>query len=226
MKSKVRKLELKKIIQEYNFLLTDEKYKQEVISENKSEFLNEIHEKKVELGLIKEFEPKEESSHSEEKDSKNSKDSDSELNPENINTKESGESKEENFKNDDKSEILENQNSKQNKVKKSQKSKIIYREIVKHTHPDKVGSDDMVELYNRATDSYNNNQIIELYFMAIELDLDIELSEDDFDNIKKTIKLKRKELHNLEMSFLWLWYNAKNDEQKEKVIALFIKQSQ
>ena len=52
MNDSVRKLELKKLIQEYNFLLTDEEYKNEVINENKEGFLKEIHEKKIELGLI------------------------------------------------------------------------------------------------------------------------------------------------------------------------------
>ena len=53
MKKKVKKLELKKLIQEYNYLLTDETYKQEVVSETKSDFLKEVHNKRVDLGLIK-----------------------------------------------------------------------------------------------------------------------------------------------------------------------------
>tara|TARA_B100000900_G_C20526582_1_gene694448 strand:+ start:121 stop:792 length:672 start_codon:yes stop_codon:yes gene_type:complete len=219
MKSKVRKLELKKIIQEYNFLLTDEKYKQEVISENKSKFLEEIHAKKVELGLEVE---EEKTNDQKAEGSENSKDSDSSIPKKSGEDSNEEESKDSVESEESKSENLEKQNPKDNKIKKSQKSKTIYREIVKHTHPDKVGNDEMIDLYNRATDSYNKNQTIDLYFIAMELDLDIELSEEDFDNIKKTINLKRKELHNLEMSFLWLWYNAKNEEQREKVVTLFI----
>ena len=205
MSDRVRKLELKKIIQEYNFLLTDEKYKKEVVSETKSEFLKEIHEKKIELGLIENEPFKEEVEDSEKKDSKT--EGDTEEGGTNINSE---------------LESSEKDESKTSKRERSKKSKTIYREIVKHTHPDKVGSDEKIELYNKATDAYNKNKIIELYFIAIELNLDVELSEEDFDNINKTINLKRKELHNLEMSFLWLWYNAKNKEQREKVVALFI----
>lgn len=211
MKNKVRKLELKKIIQEYNFLLTDEKYKQEVISENKSDFLKEIHERKIELGLIDDQPFKEESEDSDKKESKTD-----------VNTEELNDSSEEESGGDPQSESAEKDKLEDSKRERSKKSKTIYREIVKHTHPDKVGSDEKISLYNKATDAYNKNQIIELYFIAIELNLDVELSEEDFDNINKTINQKRKELHNLEMSFLWLWYNAKNKEQKQKVVALFI----
>lgn len=214
MKNRVRKLELKKIIQEYNFLLTDEKYKQEVISENKSEFLKEIHERKIELGLIDDEPFKEGPEESEDSDKKESKTD--------VNTEDLNDSSEKESDDNPESESSEKDKSEDSKRERSKKSKTIYREIVKHTHPDKVGSDEKIELYNKATDAYNKNQIIELYFIAIELNLDVELSEEDFDNINKTINLKRKELHNLEMSFLWLWYNAKNKEQREKVVALFI----
>ena len=218
MNNKVRKLELKKIIQEYNFLLTDEKYKQEVISENKSKFLKEIHDRKVELGLIedKPYKPEEESQEKKEpKENSNTENNEQDL----ESNKESGV---ENGVENDKEECYTQENVSFEKKEKSKKAKSIYREIVKHTHPDKAGNDDLIELYNRATDAYNKNQIIELYFISIELDIDVELSDEDFENIKETINLKRRELHNLEMSFLWLWYNAKSKEQREKVVALFI----
>lgn len=214
MNDSVRKLELKKLIQEYNFLLTDEEYKNEVINENKEGFLKEIHEKKIELGLIenKPYKPEVKEKIEEEDAEKNEeiKEEQKELEEEN---------KEETEAFDKKSDSETKKKSKLKKVKK------VYREIVKKTHPDKTNSDEYVELYNKATKFYNKNELIELYFIALELNIDIELEEEDMNNISETIKNKRRELHNLEMSYLWLWYNAKTDEQKDKVVALFVNKS-
>lgn len=213
MKDRVKKLELKKLIQEYNFLLTDETYKQEVISETKSDFLKEIHNRKVELGLIKDDEESEKDKNEtnkqedlKEKEDLNQKDD--------SNSKEKEESKE--------NSELNNQKKENSKIEKSPKVKKIYREIVKKTHPDKTNSDKYIDLYNKATDAYNINDITTLFFIASDLDLDFELEEIDIQTINQSIIKKRKELYNIEMSYLWLWYNAKTKEQKNKVVELFI----
>jgi len=44
MGNRLEQLEVKKLLQEYNFLLLDEEYKNEVIDSNKEEFLNKIRE--------------------------------------------------------------------------------------------------------------------------------------------------------------------------------------
>ena len=44
MSNRLEQLEVKKLLQEYSFLLLDEEYKNEVIDSNKEEFLNKIRE--------------------------------------------------------------------------------------------------------------------------------------------------------------------------------------
>jgi len=44
MSKRLEQLEVKKLLQEYSFLLLDEEYKNEVIDSNKEEFLNKIRE--------------------------------------------------------------------------------------------------------------------------------------------------------------------------------------
>lgn len=214
MNDSVRKLELKKLIQEYNFLLTDEEYKNEVINENKEGFLKEIHEKKIELGLIENEPYKIEAKEKLEEDYKKNE----EIKEEQKEGEE--EKKDEETKTSD--EESDNEIKKKSKLKKVKK---VYREIVKKTHPDKTNSDEYIELYNKATEFYNKNELIELYFIAVELNIDVEIEEEDISNISETIRNKRRELHNLEMSYLWLWYNAKTKEQKDKVVALFVNKS-
>ncbi len=53
----------------------------------------------------------------------------------------------------------------------------------------------------------------------------MEINENNFLNINETISSKRRELHNLEQSYLWLWYNAKTKEQRDMVVNLFINKS-
>lgn len=212
MNDSVRKLELKKLIQEYNFLLTDEEYKNEVINENKEDFLKEIHEKKIELGLIENEPYKPEAKEKLEEE-------DSEKNEEIKEEEKEGEKEKKDEKTKTSDEESDNEIKKKSKLKKVKK---VYREIVKKTHPDKTNSDEYIELYNKATEFYNKNELIELYFIAVELNIDVELEEEDINNISETIRNKRRELHNLEMSYLWLWYNAKTKEQKDKVVALFV----
>lgn len=59
MKEKLKKLEIKKIFQEYNLLLVDDEYKKEMVNEYRSEFLTQIENRKKELGIEPE-EPKKE----------------------------------------------------------------------------------------------------------------------------------------------------------------------
>ena len=51
MKEKLKKLEIKKIFQEYNLLLVDDEYKKEMVNEYRAEFLTEIENKRRELGI-------------------------------------------------------------------------------------------------------------------------------------------------------------------------------
>jgi hypothetical protein len=219
MKDNVRKLELKKLIQEYSFLLTDEVYKKEVINENQTNFLKAIHEKKIELGQIEDrpYQPENSEEKVNNEDSENSKDSDIDEDnvSENLEKNEDSEKQQDEQEGEDKNE----------KQKKSPKIKKLYREIVKNTHPDKTNSNEHVESYNRATSAYEKNDLIELYFVAIGLDIDVELDDNDLLNINETISAKRRELHNLEQSYLWLWYNAKTKEQRDMVVNLFINKS-
>lgn len=219
MKNKVKKLELKKLIQEYNYLLTDETYKQEVISETKSDFLKEIHEKKVELGLIedKPYTPDVENK----KEESNKEDSGKK---EEVNVNEENKDKEQQKPEDNKQNSNNEEEIKtdSNKKEKSPKAKKLYREIVKKTHPDKDKTEKYIDLYKEATSAYEKNDITALIFICSKLDIEVDLEEGDIESITLAINEKKKELQNIEMSYLWLWYNAKTQEQRDRVVELFI----
>lgn len=51
MENQLKNLEIKKMVQEYNFLLSDSEYKKEMIETYREEFLKEIQKTRVELNL-------------------------------------------------------------------------------------------------------------------------------------------------------------------------------
>lgn len=112
---------------------------------------------------------------------------------------------------------LENVNDEvKSKVKK------VYREIVKKTHPDKTDSEELIEIYVEATKAQEAFNLFELYNIASNLNISLELDENDLSTLKELVENKKKKLNQLESSFIWLWVHAKDETQKQMVIQLFI----
>ena len=188
MSDKLKKLQIKKLIQEYEFLLTESEYVKEIVDENKPVFLDAAQEVRKKLN-IPISEPKTNNSENNKNESINEK------KPENIS------------------------DSTKTKVKK------IYREIVKLTHPDRTNSEKMVEIYRNATISADNHNILDLFQICVELKIPIELDMEDIDVLNFLIKTKKDDIKKIEGSFIWLWLNAKTEEEKNKLVEMFVKQT-
>jgi len=183
MIDRIKQLEIKKLLQEYNFLLVDDEYKHEVIEGHSSVFLKSIEDKKTELGIVAP-EPT--------------------APPKPVDTVE----KEPKIK-------IVNEHTKR-KIKK------IYRDIVKITHPDKLDSEEYLDTYIKAKEAYADNNLLDLYMICVKLNIDVELGSEDVENIMEVILLKRKEMSDLESSFLWLWVHAPTQEIKDEIVLKFI----
>jgi hypothetical protein len=185
MSDKLKKLHIKKLIQEYEFLTTESEYIKEIVEENKNIFLDATQElrKKINKPIS---EPKKQ-----------------------------GEN-----------ETATNTNKPEN-VSESTKSKVkkIYREIVKLTHPDRTNSEELVEVYRNATNAAQNYNILELFQICVELKIPIELDMEDIDVLNFLIKNKKDGIKKIESSFIWLWVNAKNDEEKDNIVKMFVEQT-
>lgn len=184
---KLKKLEVKRILNEYSLTKINEEYMLELISANTREFLKEINEA---LGN--------------EAQKENSQEEQSE-NP--------APKKEEIYNLDAFTESTK------------QKMKKIYREIVKLTHPDKVDSEKLNSLYIDAKTAYYHNDIMELFYIATSLDIDVDVEDDDLKTFNNIIEDKRKRAKLLESSFLWLWIQAVTPEMKRKVVNFFIEKN-
>jgi len=197
--SRIQKLEIQKLLREYNFLLIDDEYKQEVISENKNEFLTKVEDLKKELGFSdnEEFNNKDEVNYE--------LDGDKDIKEEDINIPKKPKIDPDSIS-----------NSTKDKVKK------IYREIVKITHPDKTKSKDLVDLYLRATVASEDYNLFDLFIICMELNIDLDIDLDDKKVLTTIIDMKKKELKSIESSFIWLYVNSNNDEEKNNLIKLFV----
>ena len=103
------------------------------------------------------------------------------------------------------------------------KLKKIFREIVKHTHPDKTNSPEMNELYIEAKDYYESYDLFELYFIAKKLEITFKLSLEESKILNGLIERKKEDIKKLEQSFIWLWLSSESAVDKENVVQSFIK---
>jgi len=174
---KIKKLQIQKVIQEYNLLITDYELKNNMVEEYREEFLKETFTE----------------------DKTNNQSTDSTPKKEEVKIKSEEISKET-----------------KDKIKK------IYREIVKQTHPDKVDSEVLNNYYLDATRAYDLNDVLELYIICEKLDIDVEISELELELFDKLIEIKRNKIKRIEDSFIWVWINAKTEEQKQEIVDRFI----
>lgn len=217
--NKFKQLEQKKILKELDYIETDFEFKNEIISEVDSEFINDVNEFLKGRPDLKElFDKKMGKKFDDATDNKN--------NGENNKDEEGGEKVnpdqiEDNLNDDsDVSEEVEIEPKKE----KSPKVKKLYREIVKLTHPDKVKVKKLNDLYLKATEYYESDDITGLYTICIELGIEYELDESDNESILSKIKSLKGKIGFIESTFTWKWYSAKDKEkEKENLILNYIK---
>lgn len=106
-----------------------------------------------------------------------------------------------------------------------QKIKIVYREIAKKCHPDKVIDSYLNNMYMQAHEAYDKNDLLTLYRICQKLNMEIELDQSYIDLLQRIVNVKKQKSVILESSFLWLWVHAKTKEEKETLIIQYINQS-
>jgi len=100
--------------------------------------------------------------------------------------------------------------------------KKIYRQIVKITHPDKVKNKGLNSFYIDATTSYNSNDYLGLYLIAVKLNLDITKQDVSLEQIEESINTERNKIKFIQSTYSWLWFNS-DEAQREMIILAFIR---
>jgi len=107
------------------------------------------------------------------------------------------------------------------KTKHSSEIKKIYREIVKSTHPDKIKSTKLNELYLEATNAYESDDLITLYRVCSELMIDFDWSDDEILKVKERVEKYKNQINFLESTYTFKWLKS-DDNDKLKIILKFI----
>jgi len=192
MSDKLKQLEIKKLLTEYDYLIIDEEIKNEIVNEFLPKFTEEINEFTNKIEGKKEEEKKEVK-----KD---------------INVKEN-QPKENKVK-----KIIEDDDIPKETKDRLKK---LFREIVKKTHPDKTKSEDLIDIYIKSKEAYESNDILKLAYYANKVDINVELSDMEIQLLNDLIIYKKDELSEIEKSWLWKWYKSNTETEKDMIIKMF-----
>jgi hypothetical protein len=100
--------------------------------------------------------------------------------------------------------------------------KRIYREVAKHTHPDRIKNLKLNELYLEATAAYEVNDIVNLFKVCNELNIEVDWSDDIFSKIRDRINLFKNRILFLESTFTFKWLKTSNEDEKNRIVLNFI----
>jgi hypothetical protein len=210
MMQKIESLKIKKLMKELDYIQSDVEWRNELVSEADSSFMDSINQFLEKNPEIKDLYDKKITEKLENSIKKK------------IEEDENGGVEIED-KNEFEVETEEVDENVENSKDISPKLKRLYREIVKLTHPDKVKKKKLNDLYIEATDYYNSNDKIGIYKVCSELDIEFEIEEDDEFFISDKIENLKKRINFLESTFTWKWYNCQDEVQKDQIIIDFIK---
>jgi hypothetical protein len=104
------------------------------------------------------------------------------------------------------------------------KIKSIFRSIAKICHPDKTTDEELIKIYSDAQKAYDENDLLTLYKISKSLNIEVNLDENNIFLLQRIVDEKKKQIKSVESSFLWLWVNAKTDEEKMNLIKMYISQ--
>ena len=85
-------------------------------------------------------------------------------------------------------------------------TKLLYRTIVKKTHPDIIQNDFLNNIYINSTKYYDLGECLELILICYKLDIELDYNKYE-ELIKKEISSFKEKIMFLENSISWKWFN-------------------
>lgn len=101
-------------------------------------------------------------------------------------------------------------------------AKKLYRDIAKATHPDKIKNDKLNNLYLEATEAYEQNDIVTLYKVCSELNLEFELPDNFINQVKTKINSYKQQTSYFENTYTYKWLKSE-EVGKNKIVIEFIR---
>lgn len=104
-----------------------------------------------------------------------------------------------------------------------EKSKKLYREISKRTHPDRDLDGTYTEIFMEATKSYETFNLLDLYQYCEKLGISYEIEESDIILFRTEININRNQIDSVEKAFIYLWSMQPDEKMKDVIIRQFIR---
>jgi len=206
--SKLKQLEVKKLLKELDFIESDFNYKNEIVFEADSEFIKSVNDLLEKHPMLKEVIDKKNNKRVDSLFSdilKEALDKDNEIEEEEL---------VEEFINE---EVVSEVNPREVKMKK------LYRDIAKLTHPDKIVSEKLNDLYLKSTKFYKNSDITGIYYICDELGITYEIDDEDNEMINNKINNLKNRISFMESTLTWRWYHSESEKEKEQIVLSYIK---
>jgi hypothetical protein len=137
--------------------------------------------------------------------------------------------KKEEDKSEDKSDDIQNKdrkdaiNAENNDDQTDAKLKVLYRKIVKETHPDKVNNSYLNNLYIEATEALESNNELAIFRICVILNIEFDLPENIADMIDKEVTQLRHKISFLESSYHMKWHNSPKSEKNDILVNYLMK---
>ena len=103
------------------------------------------------------------------------------------------------------------------------KLKHLHREIVKVTHPDKIRSHHLNDLYLLATDYYEDGDILNLTLLAYRLNIPINWDSEDLEMLSNRIEFYKQKLFFMESTYTWRWFSSNDDKEKREILLGYVR---
>jgi hypothetical protein len=207
--SRLKQLEVKKLLKELDFIESDFNYKNEIVFEADSNFIKSVNDLLEKHPMLKEVIDKKNTKRGDSLFSdiiKEALDKDNEISEE--------EELVEEFINE---EVISEINPREVKMKK------LYRDIAKLTHPDKIVSEKLNDLYLKSTKFYKNSDITGIYYICDELGITYEIDDTDNEMITGKINNLKNRISFMESTLTWRWYHSDSEKEKEQIVLSYIK---
>ena len=193
--NKLRQLEARKLLKELDYVKSDFEYKNEIVFEADSAFLESLNnflEKNITLKEI--FEKN--TNHKiddmiRERSSKN-------TSPESV-------------------EISIVDKAANENIRK------IYRSVAKKTHPDKISDARLNDIYIMAREMYESNDVMGIYSICDQLGIPYEMSVEDLATLKDRISMMKDRVAFMESTFSWKWHHSEDEGERSRMLFEYVK---
>ena len=196
--NKLHQLEARKLLKELDYVKSDFEYKNEIVFEADSAFmesLNDFLEKNI---VLKEMFEKKTSPRIDIFIRERSAESSIEPSPESV-------------------EVTIVDKATNENIRK------IYRSVAKKTHPDKISDARLNDIYIMAREMYESNDVMGIYSICDQLGIPYEMSVEDLATLKDRISMMKDRVAFMESTFSWKWHHSEDEGERSRMLFEYVK---